>query len=71
MKSLTLKEKFLSIIHILLDHECAVYTATVKDGKRVNGRSYCAISENASDVFLISIIKYTAKVKRKIKDIVE
>ena len=64
MKRLTLKEKFLSILHILLDHECAVYTVTVKDGKRVNGRSYCAISDNASDVFLSSIIKYTAKVKR-------
>lgn len=54
-----LKEKLRAILHIITDDEYAVYTVTVKNGKRVRGKSCCFISDNASKIFLETIIEFT------------
>ena len=54
----TFKEKLKSIYHIIKDKEYAVYTVTVANGERVS--SACLISDNASKVFIQSIIKFTS-----------
>ena len=54
-----LKEKLKAIRHIITDDEYAVYTVTVKDGKRVKGRSCCFISDNASELFIDCVIEFT------------
>ena len=52
------KEKLKAIYHIIKDKEYAVYTVTVTNGERVS--SACLISDNASNVFIQSIIKFTS-----------
>lgn len=58
----TFKEKAKAIWHIITDSEYAVYTVTIKDGKRVESRACCIISDNASETFLSSIARFTNKV---------
>lgn len=61
----TFKEKLKAIYHIIKDKEYAVYTVTVIDGIRT---SYlCLISDNASKVFIQSIIKFTSDYFKKKK----
>ena len=58
-----LKEKLKAIRHIITDGEYAVYTITVKDGKVIRNRICCLISDNASELFIDCIIKFTEKYK--------
>lgn len=62
-----LKEKLKAIWHIITDDEYAVYTITVKDGKVVRSRICFLISDNASELFIDCIIKFTEKYKKGIK----
>lgn len=59
-----LKEKIKAIWHIITDSEYAVYTLTLKNGKRVNGRCACLISDNASTLFLKCIVEFTEKYQK-------
>lgn len=52
-----IKEKLKAICHIIIDNEYAVYTVTIKNGVRKS--SSCLISDNASNVFLNSIVDFT------------
>ncbi|WP_321331854.1 hypothetical protein [uncultured Bacteroides sp.] len=54
-------EKIKAIWHIITDDEYATYTITIKNGKRVEGRSSCFISDNASTMFLDTIVEFTSK----------
>ena len=58
---LRIKEKLKAIWHIITDDEYAIYTVTVKNGVRVKGRSACLISDNASGLFLETIVEFTGK----------
>lgn len=60
-----LKEKMKAIKHIITDDEYVIYTVTVKNYERVKGRSCCLISDNASDVFLQSIVEFTEKYRKE------
>lgn len=59
-----IKEKLKAIWHIITDDEYAIYTVTVKNGKRVKGRSSCLISDNASDLFLETVVEFTDKYRK-------
>ena len=59
-----IKEKLKAILHIVVDNEYAVYTVTVKNGVRKT--SSCLISDNASNVFLYSIVDFTRRYIRAI-----
>lgn len=61
-----LKEKLKAIYHIIMDDEYAVYTVTIKNGKRVKGKTCCLISDNASKIFLETIVEFTKKIHEKI-----
>lgn len=56
-----LREKLKAIRHIITDDEYAIYTVTIKNGKRVAGKTCCLISDNASSFFIDAIIKFTDK----------
>lgn len=53
-----IKEKLKAIWHIIADKEYAVFTVTIKNGKRVRGRACCIISDNASKPFINSLKTY-------------
>jgi len=54
-------EKIRCIWHIIRDDEYAVYTITIKDGKRVHNKTCCFISDNASKIFLECIRVFTGE----------
>lgn len=60
-----IKEKAKAICHIIKGGQYAVYV--INNGYEVGGNNkgkiYCVISDNASDVFLESIVDYTDKVR--------
>lgn len=61
-------EKLKIIWHLFRDEEYAFYSATVKDGKRVKGRTSCYISDNATDIFLNSVSEFSEILIQERKD---
>lgn len=64
MKINRIKEKIKAIMHIITDDEYAIYTVTVKNGKWIKGNGHCIISDNASDLFLETILTFTDKYRK-------
>lgn len=50
-----------------MDDEYAVYTITIKNGKIVRNKICCIISDNASEIFIECIVKFTQKYKKENK----
>lgn len=64
MKISRIREKIKAIKHIITDDQYAIYTVTVKNGKSVKGKCVCLISDNASDLFLETVIEFTDKYRK-------
>jgi hypothetical protein len=50
-------EKLKIIYHLFTNNEYATFTVTMKDGEKT--KSSCYISQNASDIFLSTIVDFT------------